>query len=109
MAWQQQVAEIVADKRSGASAITAAMGQALLALASESTFSTTAELIAEMNHAAPQIFRAQTGMASLFWLYNRVLFAVSAETNPTDATTALRSTVETFIAEQERLRNEAAR
>ncbi len=101
MAWREQQVAIMTDKLSGAVSITRATAQMLLDFALEETDSAGAVLLTSLQQIAREILTAQSGMASLVTLFNRVFSAVAAETDSEAMTWALRETVQAFLQEQD--------
>ncbi len=109
MTWQDQIAQIVNDRQSGALSLSSAAALALIALSNESSFSEVGELLKTLEKVGQEILQAQTGMAPLGTLYNRVLFAVAAESDVASAIIRLRETAEAYLADQERASAELSR
>src|SRR5947209_2427787 len=109
MTWQQQIDQITHDKLSGAFALSAATAQALISLTAETPINSTDELLALMESIGETVLSSQTGMASLVGLYNRLFYAVAAQSDPEGAIQTLRETAKTYLAEQQRASTELSR
>jgi methylthioribose-1-phosphate isomerase len=109
MTWQEKFTQVVQDKQSGATVLSAATARALLALAEEAEFATQADLFNQIETSAELVLAAQTGLAPLVALYNRVLFAVGAETSLEAARTALQGTARAHLADMEHANSELSR
>lgn len=89
------------DKMSGAVDIAEATVQVLLAFIAEERHASVDDLLATLQKIGHEILTAQSGMASLVSLFNRIFFAASGEVDPEAAVSALRRTIEAFQKEQQ--------
>src|SRR5262249_30514379 len=109
MTWQEEIEKITADRRTGAIALAASTARALITLSNEVSVEQTSELVQILVQVAEQVLEAQTGMASLVTLYNRILFAVSSESDGHLALGKLRDTAQAYLTEQQRVNAELSR
>lgn len=109
MSWQEEIAKITADRRTGAIALSSSTARALITLSNEVSIDFTSELLTLLNQVAEQVLDAQTGMASLVTLYNRVLFSVSSEADGRAAVVKLRDTAQAYLTEHQRVNSELCR
>lgn len=109
MSWRKQLAAIMTDKLSGAVDVTRATAEMLLALATEESFETLDGLAETLRRAGRELLTAQSGMASIVSLFNRLFFATNLETEPDAATLIVQESLRSFLKEQESLRNALCR
>ncbi len=101
MSWQDEIAAIISDKRSGAFTLSSAVATTLIHMANEATFSSMDAILAQLNDVGEHVLQSQTGMAPLVSLYNRILFAVGSQVDAESAAAALRDTAQAYLSEQQ--------
>jgi translation initiation factor eIF-2B subunit delta len=109
MTWQEKITNIVNDKLSGATALATASAQALIDLSMQSHFETTDDLLQMLEQVGEEVLRSQTGMAPLVGLYNRILYAATAQREVSEAVDTVQETAKAFISDQQRAGQEVAR
>jgi len=100
MNWRDQLAAIMLDHVEGASGLTQATARMLVSFLDEENHTSVQSLSAALQELARQILTAQSGMASLVTLFNRVFFALGTADDIDLARRQIRSQLGDF---QERL------
>ena len=96
MEWHKQQSSIMTDSLSGSADITDATAQMLLRLLQEETNISTTQLTSLLQQNSHEIITAQSGMAALVNLYNRVFSAIDHQHNAVQNIKRLTSTVNNF-------------
>ena len=101
MGWREQQVAIMVDTMSGAMGITQATAEMLLSFASSAAGeSSMADFIYLLQKLGHELITAQSGMASLVMLFNRVFSVVDSDNSPVENAAVLTATIQAFLVEQ---------